>query len=86
MNFDSLKQKLLQMWSQGKGALGNTQQASQQWLQNIAPVQQRVQSQPSASLQFPQWQGIQQNAQQMAAPVQSALSPYYQKLMSFFGR
>lgn len=73
MNFDLLKQKLLNVWQGMQGARQGQGQAVQNWQQNVAPLQQIV-KQPNTVM--PDMQGLQKQLMQ---------SQMMQHLMSLFG-
>ena len=84
MNFDLLKQKLLNAWQ----GLQGQQQASQDWRQNVGQLQQKLQP-TIPNPQMPQGQGVLQN---LAASIPTApqmdqnAHDMYRKLLSFFGK
>ena len=100
MNFDALKQMLMQRWQQLQGARQNQARAVQNWQQNTAALQPIIQQQqqmaprppgPQSSIAVPQVGSMLQNlnipsAGAINANAQTYMQPLYQKLMSLFGR
>jgi len=102
MNFDALKQMLMQRWQQLQGARQNQARAVQNWQQNTAALQPIIQQQqqmaprppgPQSSIAVPQVGSLLQQLNQSVpsagainANAQTYMQPLYQKLMGIFGR
>lgn len=79
MNFDLLKQKLMQLYSQGQQGLQQaTRQPSMDWSRMTQQLPNLMAQQRQQPVQTgPAIPGL--------AQAQSSLAPYYQKLLALFG-